>query len=514
MDNRLLLVKVISLIYLEALYPETAGRSSELIKEIIGSIKPPEGMLVNDFSKDTVTALRTTAMWMASNPSDYAYNNSDLLQRLRMDTHGDSTAFDAISLYVKIDTSAMTKEVAEKCIAAIRDSLRQHLNYINILNIIKPKYMELAFKPETIDFNVFVKELLAELDPYASLYNSEKPHPGMIAEVNFSNKQSVNDILQQANDELDCNGIIRFGNQGINRMFGDHGGGRRGEFILFSALQHNYKSGMVLNLIRQAAVYNKPYLKDPAKKPLLLRMSFENPATLDVAYVYKIMMEQETGEMVDIRTKTSEEMSDYVMNALTHNGYHVIFTHVDPTDFTFHDLFDYINKLEAQGYEIHLLELDYLNMMSKKGCTHGPHGYEVRDLFRRVRNFTSRKGILCITPHQLSTQAKELVRQGAENFVQEIANKGYYDSCKTIDQEVDMEIYIHLVKLNGDTYLTIQRGKHRKFSITPEKDLYCVYKFNPIGGIPDDINGPDMSRKRVGASTAAEGGQLAWHDNI
>lgn len=110
----------------------------------------------------------------------------------------------------------------------------------------------------------------------------------------------------------------------------------------------------------------------------------------------------------------------------------------------------------------------------------------------------NKRKILFITPHQLSTEAKMLKRQGVENFVQEIANKGYYDSCKTIDQEVDLEVYIDIVKINGRSYLTIQRGKHRKVGITPEADLFTVYRFEDVASIPDDIDGRDMSRKHAG----------------
>lgn len=55
-----------------------------------------------------------------------------------------------------------------------------------------------------------------------------------------------------------------------------------------------------------------------------------------------------------------------------------------------------------------------------------------------------------------------LIRNGMdEQFVAEIKNKGYYDGCRTLDQEVDMELYIHIVKVDGRSYLTLQRGKHR-----------------------------------------------------
>jgi hypothetical protein len=84
------------------------------------------------------------------------------------------------------------------------------------------------------------------------------------------------------------------------------------------------------------------------------------------------------------------------------------------------------------------------------------------------------------------------------DFVKEIANKGYYAGSRQIDQEVDLELYIHIEIVNGTSWLTVQRGKHRIVGQTPLIDQYCVLPFQPVGGILDDINGPDTTRRKVG----------------
>ena len=78
-----------------------------------------------------------------------------------------------------------------------------------------------------------------------------------------------------------------------------------------------------------------------------------------------------------------------------------------------------------------------------------------------------------------------------------------------------MEIAIHIEKMNGKSYLTVQRGKHRKLGISPAKDLYTVLQFQPVGGgIPDDINGPDMSCRAVGGSAVSSEDQTdTWWAN-
>jgi hypothetical protein len=123
-----------------------------------------------------------------------------------------------------------------------------------------------------------------------------------------------------------------------------------------------------------------------------------------------------------------------------------------------------------------------------------------------------KKKIIMITPHQLSTEAKQMIRDGRQDFVKEIAEKGYWDKCRTIDNEVDIELYIHIEKLNKASYLTIQRGKHRLPTIIPDELKYIVLPFNDVGGILDDINKADTSAKKVGGGPIGSGEELPFWD--
>jgi hypothetical protein len=140
---------------------------------------------------------------------------------------------------------------------------------------------------------------------------------------------------------------------------------------------------------------------------------------------------------------------------------------------------------------------DYLPMLPTTGCALGPTGTDMQDMYRRIRNFMSAKKIAFVTPHQLSTDAKQMIRDGKADFVQELPGKGYYRGCKQIDQEVDLEIYIHIEKINGEAFLTIQRGKHRIIGQTDPKHLYCVLAFSKYG-IQFDVGRTDTTRRKAG----------------
>jgi hypothetical protein len=110
-----------------------------------------------------------------------------------------------------------------------------------------------------------------------------------------------------------------------------------------------------------------------------------------------------------------------------------------------------------------------------------------------------KRKILHITPHQLSTEAKHLMRDGHSDFVKKMVGGGYYTGCKSVDNEVDIELFINIEKVNGEAFLTMQRGKHRGVNGTLEKDKYMVLPF-PEEGRPilDDLDKEEITRSRVG----------------
>lgn len=506
MDPKLLLVKIITLLYRESQLDNNNSGSAELAQSVIATIRLPESTMDGDSGRETLVGLRATALWMISNPHTQQYERSVLLQRIRVNTG------DEVGLYAAFECGM--EDLAEQTlikrqVIEYRMALNQYLKKGKILEVMKAGSTQLMFSPESVDWNNFVKDVMEQLEPLAAS-GDIKSDPSVIGSIDLDDSAAVEAMMEGMQEELSSDGVIKTGWQAFNRMLGASGGFRRGESVLLGALQHNYKTGWTLSNFRHAAVYNTPYMLDATKVPLLVHISAENELNSNVMQLYKQLKENETREAVDVRSVDVVEASRYVKDRLQANGYKIKMYRVDPSEFGFRNLFDLLLQLEAEGYEIHMLVLDYLNMLSKKGCQQGHAGFEVRDLFRRVRNFTAPRKTTFITPHQLSTEAKGLVRGNIEDFVKEIANKGYYDSCKTIDQEVDLEISIHIEKVNGESYLSVQRGKHRKLEITPIADLYTCLKFEQVGDILDDINGPDLSCKKPGGGAVSGNNAETW----
>lgn len=504
MDPKLLLVKCITLLYRESQLGSQTN-SAELCKEVIEAIRLPEATMEVDSGREVLVGLRGTVLWMAENPPTYEYDKAPLLQRIRVNVKDDQYLYQA----VEDSTKEATDLEIQKEVSAYRRELLEFINRGKIDSLVKNAFNQLIHKKGQIDYRAFAQNLMGELEPHTHAAGSQKAF-GVVDSLDFNDEEGMEQYLTRAQEETATEGVLKTGWQAINRMFGEQGGARRGEMILTAALQHNFKTGFTLNLFKHFALYNTPYMRDSKKKPLLIHLSAENELATNIMWLYVNLKENETGELCDPSTIDPKEARTYVKERMEEMGYHIHMRRVDPSVFTIFDYIDMVADFESKGYEIHAIVIDYLNMFNKRGCAQGPAGAEIRDIFRRVRNVGAPKGITTVTPHQLSTEAKALVRQNIDDFVKEIANKGYYDSCRTIDQEVDMEILMHIEKHNGRSYLTCQRGKHRKVTITADKDLYCVLPFEEAGGIRDDINGKDTSSRSVGGGLSADGGESPW----
>lgn len=486
--------------------------SAGLVKATLDEIKLPDASLESDQSRDIIVGLRTTIFGLCQMPPDLPIDKLALLQRIRINCKDD------IGLYESIAASLL--DTADQ--ALIRQKCNEYSRHILIAKKEK-SFKDLvrrwvgdvlyANQEQPLNIKELSLQMQAELDTYSAENKSAGVSgiEGVVDYIDFDNVNALEALFKRAKEEVTPDGILRTGYQGVNRMMGDYGGFRRGDMIVVGAFQHNYKTGFTLNLTKQIALYNKPYMKNPEKKPLILHISSENHATDNIMIMYRSLMENLTGELCDTTNIDEATASAWIKEQMEVNGYHFRMMRVDPSIFTYNSLFATVNQLESEGFEIHLMTIDYLNMFNKAGCTNTFTGSDTRDLFRRVRNFCSKRLITVITPHQISTDAKQLLRQGVDNIVQELANKSYWDSCKTLDQEVDVELLIHIEKVNGRSYLSIQRGKHRKSgAITPDRDLYCVLPFFDIGAVKDDVLGKDLSSRKLEEAGGLEGAG-AWY---
>lgn len=496
MDNKTLLIKSITLLYRESLLTDGVENSSELVRSVLENVKVSEIGLGISGDKEIIEALRTTALEMCANPVDEIYEKADFLQTLRLNAHSDDRLYDAAKQGIDSD---FTQGGLKRSIVNTRKTIVNYFKEQQVNDVLNKASYSFKYHREKIkDVKQFVGELIAQLEPLQA--SSTSNDPAIIGEIDIGDVKSMHKMFDNIKKSNDGKNVYKTGWKALDRMLQ---GGFRPGFSVIGALQHKYKTGFTLTLFKQIALYNKPLTEDPEKKPLLLRISFEDDLELNIQFLYQSLKFDETREPVSLKEVSIEEMSAYVNERMQVNGFHIKLIRVDPTKWTYLSICNKVIELEAQGYNVEVLMLDYLSKIPTIGCHGGGIlGADVCDLFSRIRNFASSKKIACISPHQLSTEAKQLIRNGVPEdiFVKEIAGKGYYEKSKALDQIVDLEIYIHLFTKDKETYLSLQRGKHRIPTIAAERHKYFLLKFPKDMPIPDDREDEDQSIPKLSAS--------------
>lgn len=468
--------------------------STELIKEI--------NSIYTDDSQPT--ALGPKAL-MSDSLQDLCSNIIN-----NIDGYTEDVVIDNLNMILKDDKSTLSsiisnlnKEMNNSALKRSIVSLRIQLKNFAKEVVIKKKISKASYEVnlnKNISIIELAKTLAMDLDLLTS--SSGDSIPGIVNEIDIEDSSMVN-AINSAKDMLDGSSKLQTGFVELNTM--TQGGFARGNSIVINALQHEYKSGLVQTLAMQIPMFNKPHMIDMEKKPLILYISFEDDPEVFITFMYKYLYSSEHGINPDMSTISSEEIQAYIKEKIKINGYHIKMVRVNPSEWTYKELFNYVLHLESLGYEIHACIVDYLIKMSVAGCV-GKGGTEYRDLFDKCRQFFSVRKITFITPHQMSTEAKQLVRNGENKlkFVKEVAGKGYTELSKQIDQVVDIEICIAKALLNKKWVLTMYIGKHRGAGILDDNDKYQVLAFPFKMPIPSNVDKPDYRPINVNKSKDEE----------
>lgn len=503
-----LLINCATLLCLEHREGVSVSPSNDLVANVLSNLPIPEASIDHDHGRQTFLELRSNVTWLNSRTPENFPSTAEVIQAIMISCREEDYLYKAAkeTLEVRYDDP----QELIKAIQSYRGRLNQHLIDEKIIGVMKDYHHKLVFKRNTVtDLISEVVEMGNALEPLVK--NRERGrHAAMMTTMDFSEVDALSKHFDNVKVSLSTEGAMRTGWQGVNRMLGKAGAFRRGEFVTVGALQHNFKSGFMTSLLVHFALFNKPVMRDKSKKPLIYFASLENAVEDNLLWVYTYIKENIEGEAVVVADIDKDEASRYVSDKLRSNGYEVIMERFDPTEFNAASFVGNLESIQADGYEIHVLMIDYLNMLSKSGIEAKVAGDDIRFLFRRIRNYASPRGILTITPHQLSSDALQLTRENVEDFVKVVANKGYYDGCRRLGQEPDLEIFIHIVKVNGKSYLTLQRGKHRGI-VTPEKDLHVVLPFEDIGTIPWDVDKDhEITLAMPGGGTLGSDQEVAW----
>ncbi len=381
--EKLILVKCITLLYRESLIAEKSENSADMVRTILEGIKPDTTGLTLDKTGEIKNNLKNTAIYMCGNPIDTVYEKEELLQRLKVNCGEDDKLYESFSQGIEKD---MDEGSIKRTVLSIRKFISDTFREQEVAKIIDISNREIKIRRDKIkNIRTFVSELISKLEPYQ--IESSRKDPAIITSVDIGDTSSLSEAFEEVKSMADKTGLLVTGWQGFNEMI--QGGFRRGEQVILPALQHKFKTGFTLTLFKQLAMYNKPAMINANKKPLLLRISFEDNLSSNLQFLYQNIYFNENHILPKLSNVDTVMMARYVKEKLEVNGYQIKMLRVNPSSWTYKDLQNYVLELEANGYELHACIIDYLPMLPTAGCEEGPMGHSLRDLYRRTRNFFS-----------------------------------------------------------------------------------------------------------------------------
>lgn len=489
MNNKLdILIKCIVLLHRERLLTgdnkdDSGDSSSDIIKNILKSFKDDRRQLQGGDS--VIVADLQNLIQDMSNNSEMC-DKEILLQSLSVLLKDDIKLYNIIEKQINTE---IENNGLKNSITSLRKNLVTYQRQTEIRNILDKASYDLKLNRIELPFQDYISNLIGNIE---ALNQSVKAKdPGIMGEVDLNTPESLIETADKIHEYGENKGVFKTGWNSINRML--NGGFRRGSQWVLLALNHQYKSGFTQSLFSQFATCNVPSLNDSSKKPLILLISLEDDVPVIIEFIFRYLYYTEHKEPPLLKDFTSKQMAEYITKKLSLNGFHSKIIRVNPSEWDIKKLFNKVIELESQNYEIQALFVDYLSKLPTTYCDNtGPQGTAVRDMFNRVRNFCSARDILFITPHQLSTDALTLFRNGVTGFDfldEMIGSKNYYSESKQIAQVVDGEIFLTKAKVGKkDWRLYVGKGKHRSPTITPDEDKQTMFKF-PIGApIPEDTN--------------------------
>lgn len=460
---------------------ENKNSTKELITNILSIYKPMESFAITGGEQESTEKLRD---YLLECLDEESLNREIILQNLN----------DILKTSNRRDTAIeMFKIVEEDDNKNIIRALENELNNKIYIHRIKK-----TLNTYTYDFDKKFKSGMSPDDMLTKIIeelniltkNIKTKDDAIVNEVDLDNIENVSKVFQVVKETTEAESFkFKLGLRALNKI--TNNGYKNSEFVIWNALQHNYKSGMLASSLIGIARYNKPIMQDPTKIPLLLYVSLEDDLDILFEFLYRQMYYTDNKVKADMANTTKEEMSKYVKDKLQETGFKVKFIRVDPSDWSFASFFSLIEKYEKDGFELKTVVLDYLSLIPTVGCiANGAVGSDLRDLYRRVRNFFAKRKCLFISAHQLSPDAQMINRENltGEVFLNRIVGKGFFDGSKKLSQEMDLELYAYKYTQNGKDYLAIGKGKHKGSKVMKSTDKFAIIPFpENLEPIPDDI---------------------------
>jgi hypothetical protein len=253
-----------------------------------------------------------------------------------------------------------------------------------------------------------------------------------------------------------------------------------GELVDIEALSHKNKTGFTMSLFLQLILLNKITLKD-GRKPMFLWISLEDDLSQVIIKMFVYLYFRKHKKMPLLLDISNEQINTFFKEEINATGNRLDLRRIDPDKFTIDRYKAMVRTYERMGFRVIATAVDYLEKAYTDGSKYntGAVGSGLKNMVTKFRTFIQEKSILFFTPWQISTDANTLLRGGAtdKEFLHMIQGKNYTQGTRGLMQELDVQILIHLCKLNGISYQAVLVGKLKRPNYVEAKDKFMLIPF-------------------------------------
>lgn len=361
---------------------------------------------------------------------------------------------------------------------------------------------EFGKEPEDCDNAImFFQTILNELTKAQRKSRSEN-------RFNLTDEDSFNIVMQEAAERaLSDSHYLQTGWQGLNKML--NGGFEDARVYNFIGATGGFKSGLLLNLMKQIKLYNKtrPH-KDPTKRATILFISQENNIWETFLRIYGIF--GGTGRIKDHNIKE-------IFSILKKGGFCVVeddmdidieFRYYGNMDIGVADIRGMVQELDASGREVICIIQDYIERLRPPIIQNSEKRNQLADVSNQLHDLAVDLDIPIITASQFNRAGVSALEEAREKNQKDISKKvgtgnisESYGMLKNIDVNISIVIEYDLdeeryylsfraLKFRGDDTDAIKYflqpfvGKNSKIQLMDDIGTSPVYRLTML----DEVN--------------------------
>ena len=219
MESRLLLVKAITLVYRESTLQSKTDSSTAMIRDALAIIDTAEDKVSRgDFTgNDPLVELRSTLNKILSHNGDEPLDKKDLLQRILVNTDGDTTLYQA--MYDGINGDMSEQECSIYCRNQVNE-IKEFIDSQRALSFIKTAFHMLRNSRNDVTPGQVINEMMTRLEPYRNIGNSKVGKTRGYSEVDIFDQNSMAEVFKNVRVAQAGLGGLQTGMQALNEMAG------------------------------------------------------------------------------------------------------------------------------------------------------------------------------------------------------------------------------------------------------------------------------------------------------